>query len=104
MRKIVRAMMIGCCSLASAACAHDGMLAPELAPRPESAAGRGAPTRDPMEPRVVRQPIYIVDGIVLEEPPADIDTMDIVAIEAVKVTGPGAPGIVRITTRAGGGR
>jgi hypothetical protein len=116
MRKILRSMMIVPCLLASAACAHDGMLAPELAPEPESAALGVAPAQDPaalgpltcaattVVPRVVREPVYIVDGMVLEGPPEDIEAMDIVAIEVIKVTGPGEPGTVRITTRAGGGR
>ncbi|HST60803.1 MAG TPA: hypothetical protein VLK84_19030, partial [Longimicrobium sp.] len=76
MRKIIRSM-IGFCLLGSAACAHDGVLAPELAPQPESAAPVVAPASDPVAlgpvswaesigvPRGGPEPLYIVDGVPL---------------------------------------
>lgn len=105
MRKIFRSMMIALCPLGSAACAHDGMLTPELAPEPEpvpvitlepervltgarTVVATGTVTAgfrcgiSSIPPGGV--PLYVVDGVMLDSIPAALDPGSIDRIEVVK--------------------
>jgi TonB-dependent SusC/RagA subfamily outer membrane receptor len=110
----------------SAACAHDGVLAPELAPEPAGAELAVAATAGSQETGAVpyriscsrtlspreggQQPLYVVDGVI-EDPAADIRAGDIEGIqvmrsaEAAALYGArAANGVIVITTRAGKAR
>ncbi|HYW13337.1 MAG TPA: TonB-dependent receptor plug domain-containing protein, partial [Longimicrobium sp.] len=112
--------------LGSAACAHDGMLAPEVAPEPREAALTAAPPSEPAATPAGRSvllricgtrfsapgglPLYVVDGVMLDSLPEALDPMDIDRIEvvkgaaAVRLYGPRAEhGLVQITTRSSQG-
>lgn len=136
MRTISR-LIAGLCVLGSAACASDGILAPQV--KPQSAALAAAvPPGEPAARRAasatmvapakfavrhskfiaqiqlvragvpLRQPLYIVDGVITAATPAELEAMDIMKIEILKDTTPvsyygtrgNLPPVIVITTRS----
>lgn len=93
--------------LASAACAHDGVLAPESVPAPVPSTM--SVLLRPQGSYVPRpgELVYVVDGVVVPEL-ADLDVLDIVSIEVLKGCDlGGSPQPIRtvtITTRQGQAR
>jgi TonB-dependent SusC/RagA subfamily outer membrane receptor len=126
MRKTPR-WMASLLLLGSAACAHDGVLAPQLTPEPAGAelavaATAAAPAENPAtRPRqfVIRcsssisasqEPLYVVDGVIGAQA-ADIRAEDIEGIQVMRGARAAAlygaraeNGVVIVTTRAGKAR
>lgn len=125
MRTISR-LIAGLCVLGSAACASDGILAPQIQPESDALAAV-APAEPAAEPAatatattapryIIRcggsispqtdDPLYVIDGVIQATTPVDLEAVDIETIEVLRGANPAAlygtravNGVILITTR-----